>query len=131
LILSGAFYPDLKIGVLRRERINAATRATFTSTICICRENGSHRVANTIDLSLGGAKISSKAQFPLAKTLDLFLILGSRANPLKCGVVYPQKASPNSACFYTGLKFHLLSDADEHLLQNYFLSLEKTDGSSA
>lgn len=103
----------------------------FTSTLCIYRENGSHRVANTIDLSLGGAKISSKAQFPVAKTLDLFLILGNRANPLKGDVVYSQKASPSSAYFYTGLKFHLLADADRQHLQNYFFSLEKTDGASA
>jgi diguanylate cyclase (GGDEF)-like protein len=103
----------------------------FTSTLCIYRENGSHRVANTIDLSLGGAKISARAQFPAMKTLDLFLILGNRANPLKGDVVYSHKASPNSAYFYTGLKFHLLSDADRQGLQNYFLSLEKTSESRA
>ncbi len=103
----------------------------FTSTLCIYRENGSHRVANTIDLSLGGAKISSKAQFPLAKTLDLFLILGSRANPLKCDVVYSQKASPNSVYFYSGLKFHLLSDSNRELLQDYFLTMDKTEGAQA
>ena len=103
----------------------------FTATLCIYRENDGYRVATMVDLSLGGAKISSKAQFPPAKTLDLFLILGSRANPLKGDVVYSQKVSPNSAYFHTGLKFHLLSDEDEHLLRSYFLSLEKTDGSSA
>ena len=103
----------------------------FTSTLCIYRENGSHRVANTIDLSLGGAKISSKVQFPVAKTLDLFLILGDRANPLKGDVVYSQKASPSSAYFHTGLKFHLLTDAVRQHLQNYFFSLEKTNGASA
>lgn len=103
----------------------------FTSTLCIYRENGGHKVANTIDLSLGGAKISSRTQFPLAKTLDLFMILGNRANPLKCDVIYSQKASPNSVYFYTGLKFHLLSEGDRQILQGYFMSLEKTDGAPA
>jgi len=103
----------------------------FTSTLCIYRENGSHRVADTVDLSLGGAKISSKVQFPLAKTFDLFLVLGNRANPLKGNVVYSRKASPNSVYFYTGLKFLDLSEVDRHLLQNYFFSLEKRDFSPA
>jgi len=100
----------------------------YTSTICIYRENGSHRVANTVDLSLGGAKLSSKVQFAAARTLELFLILGSRANPIKGDVVYSRKASPNSVYYYTGVKFHLLSEPDRQTLQSYFLSLEKADG---
>ena len=64
----------------------------YTSTLCIFRENGGHRVATTVDLSLGGAKISSDTAFPLARTLDLFLVLGSRANPFRGEVVYCQKA---------------------------------------
>jgi diguanylate cyclase (GGDEF)-like protein len=99
----------------------------FTSTLCIYGENGSHCVANTIDLSLGGAKISSKMQFPLATILDIFLILGNRANTLKGEVMYSKKASPNSAYFYTGLKFRDLSEEDKQLLQSYLLSLEKRD----
>ncbi len=99
----------------------------FTSTLCIYRENGVHCVANTVDLSLGGAKISAKMQFPLATILDIFLILGNRANALKGEVVYSKKASPNSAYFYTGLKFRDLSADDKQLLQDYLLSLEKRD----
>lgn len=103
----------------------------FTSTLCIFKENGSHRVAETIDLSLGGAKISSKTQFFPAKTLHLFLILGNLANPFKGDVAYSQKASPDSVYFYTGLKFRDLTQADSQILRNYFLSLENKDASSA
>ncbi|MGB8952504.1 MAG: diguanylate cyclase [Candidatus Aminicenantales bacterium] len=97
----------------------------YTSTLLIYKENGSHKVASTINLSLGGAKISAEAQFPLARLMDIFLILGSAAHPLKGEVVYSQRAAERSAYFYTGLKFRSLSFADQHLLENYFLSLEK------
>jgi c-di-GMP-binding flagellar brake protein YcgR len=103
----------------------------YTSTLCIFRENGGHRVATTVDLSLGGAKISSDTAFPLAKTMDLFLILGSQANPFRGEVVYCQKASPHSSFFYTGLKFRDVSPADKKLLESYFLSLAKKEAPPA
>jgi diguanylate cyclase (GGDEF)-like protein len=99
----------------------------YTSTLCIFRENGGHRVATTVDLSLGGAKISSDTAFPLAQTVDLFIVLGNRANPFRGEVIYCQKASPHSAFFYTGLKFRDASSADKKLLESYFLSLGKKD----
>jgi diguanylate cyclase (GGDEF)-like protein len=98
------------------------------STLCIFRENGSHRVATTVDLSLGGARISVESAFPLARVLDLFMVLGNRACPFRGEVVYCQKASPNSAFFYTGLKFRDLTSGDNRLLEAYFLSLGKKDG---
>jgi diguanylate cyclase (GGDEF)-like protein len=97
------------------------------STLCLYRENGSHRVTNTIDLSLGGAKISSKIEFPKAKALELFIVLGSKANPFKGDVVYSQRASPGSSYFYTGVKFRDISQDDRIALQNYFVSLGKRD----
>ena len=103
----------------------------YTSTLCIFRENGGHRVATTVDLSIGGAKISSDMAFPLTKALDLFLILGSRANPFRGEVVYCQKASPHSSFFYTGLKFREVSPSDKKLLESYFLSLGKKDAPPA
>jgi len=93
------------------------------STLCIFRENGSHRVATAIDLSLGGARISVETPFPLARVLDLFLVLGNRASPFQAEVVYCREASPLSAFFYTGLKFRGLTAEDHRLLEDYFLSL--------
>ncbi len=103
----------------------------YTSTLCIFRENAGHRVATTVDLSLGGAKISSDTAFPLAQTLDLFIILGNRANPFRGVVVYCLKASPHSSFFYTGLKFRDVSPTDRKLLETYFVSLGKKEAPPA
>lgn len=101
------------------------------STLCIFRENGSHRVAATIDLSLGGARISAETPFPLARILDLFLILGPKASPFQAEVVYCQKAASQAAFFYTGLKFRGLTAAEHRLLEDYFLSLGRERGSAS
>jgi diguanylate cyclase (GGDEF)-like protein len=103
----------------------------YTSTLCIFRENGGHRVATTVDLSLGGAKITSETAFPLAKALDLFLVLGGQANPMRGEVVYCQKAAPQSPFYYTGLKFRDVSPADKKLLESYFLSLGRKEAPPA
>lgn len=99
----------------------------YTSTLLIYKENGAHKVANTINLSLGGVKISCETQFPLAQVLDIFLLLGNMAKPMKGEVIYCHRANENSAYFYAGLKFRNLSFADQSLLQNYFLSLQKKE----
>ncbi|MDD8027632.1 MAG: diguanylate cyclase, partial [Acidobacteriota bacterium] len=93
------------------------------STLCIIRENGSHRVAATVDLSQSGARISSDTSFPLARVLDLFLVLGNRASPFRAEVVYSQKAGLQGAYFYAGLRFLDVTTADHRLLEAYFLSL--------
>ncbi len=120
-----------RAGVLRSpEKIISEKRKFeryYASTLCIYKEDGGHKVATTVDLSLGGAKISSETQFPLAKTLDFFLILGSRANLLAGDVVYSQKISPHSSYFYTGLKFKDLSQENRKLLETYFNLLEKKE----
>jgi len=120
-----------RTGVLQgQERMIVEKRKSeryYASTLCIYKENGGHKVATTVDLSLGGAKFSSESQFPLAKTLDFFLILGSRANLLTGDVVYSQKVSPHSSYFYTGVKFKDLSSEDRKLLETYFQLLEKKE----
>jgi diguanylate cyclase (GGDEF)-like protein len=120
-----------RTGVIQdREKLILEKRKSeryYASTLCIYNENGGHKVATTVDLSLGGTKISSETQFPLAKTVDFFLILGSRANLLRGDVVYSQQASPHSSYFYTGLKFKDLSPEDKKLLETYFHLLEKKD----
>ena len=45
----------------RRSPRSAAIARFFTSTICLYRENGRHQVVRTVDLSLGGAEISTDA----------------------------------------------------------------------
>jgi diguanylate cyclase (GGDEF)-like protein len=100
----------------------------FTSTLCIIKQDEGHGVANTIDLSLGGAKISTKSPLPVAKTLDFFLILGNRAEHFQGDVVYSRKASPHSAYYYSGVKFLDISEGCRKILEDYFVSLKKTPG---
>jgi diguanylate cyclase (GGDEF)-like protein len=97
----------------------------LTTTLCIYKDNGGHGVASAVDLSLGGMRLSAKKSFPVSKTLDLFLILGSRANPMRGVVVYSRKASEDSAFYQTGLKFRDVTAADRQDLQNYFVMLNK------
>jgi diguanylate cyclase (GGDEF)-like protein len=124
-----------KTGILRgsAERSPQEKRSHHryaASTLCTFRENGSHKVATTVDLSLGGARISSETPFPLAKVLDLFFVLGSQACPVRGEVVYCRKAA-SSAFFYTGLKFRELSAGDLRLLETFFLSLGRKDSANA
>jgi diguanylate cyclase (GGDEF)-like protein len=115
-------------GLDRKSFIEKRRHERFlTSTLCIYRDNGSHRVAQTVDLSLGGTKISSKTQFRESHVLDLFLVLGTRANPLKGEVVYSRKVSPHSEYYYTGLKFRDLSAEDRQAFQSYFGTLGKRE----
>jgi diguanylate cyclase (GGDEF)-like protein len=97
----------------------------FTSTMCLYREEGGHKVGSTVDLSFGGARISAETQFPMAKMLDLFLVLGSRASTVRGEVVYCRKASTTASYYYTGVRFRDLTPSDREALEDYFLSLEK------
>lgn len=142
LRLDGRMIPKNRVCAYIREKASIVSKTTIlraadekiymekrkferygTSTLCIFRENGGHRVSTTIDLSLGGAKISTDTPFPLARRVDLFLVLGAKANPFQGDVVFCQKASPSSAFFYTGFRFREMTAADRKILEAYFLSL--------
>jgi len=99
----------------------------FTSTLCLFKENGGHKVAATVDLSLGGARISSETRLARDRTLDLMIILGQKASPFRADVVYSEQASAQSAFFHTGLRFRDLTVSDRQVLQEYFSSLEKKE----
>ncbi len=97
----------------------------YTSTIMMYRDDGQLRVCKTINLSLGGAKVLSERPLPASRTMDVILILGKKAHPLKGEVVYSEKASPDAGTFYTGLKFKELSGDDFQVLENYFQEVDK------
>jgi diguanylate cyclase (GGDEF)-like protein len=107
------------------------TERYAATTLCIYRENGGHRVANTIDLSLGGVKISSKTPLVIDRILELFLILGNQANALRGAVVYCQRASAASAYYFSGIKFRGLAATDIETLEVYFAALERRGGGTA
>jgi len=104
----------------RSERFNA-------STVLMIKENGSFKVARTVNLSLGGAKILTEAKLPLAKTLDLVLILGNKANALRSDVIYSDKATGESPYFYSGLKFNNLEPAEQKGFEEYFLTCRRKE----
>lgn len=97
----------------------------FTSTLCLCRENGGHRVFGTVDLSEGGARIASEMRMAKDIVLDMMIILGQKANRFKAQVVHSERASSQSAFYHTGLRFHDLTEADRKILRDYFDALEK------
>jgi diguanylate cyclase (GGDEF)-like protein len=104
----------------RYERFNA-------STVLMIKENGGFKVTKTVNLSLGGAKILTEAKLPLAKTLDLVLILGKKANTLRSDVIYSDKANGESPYFYSGLKFKNLDPAEQKGLEEYFLTCRRKE----
>lgn len=116
-------------GLIRpyQERLAQERRKTkrfYTSTVIIYRRKNSHRVTKTINLSLGGAKISLDFKLPLEETLDLTLILGSKACQLKGEVVYSEKARGEFLRYHSGLRFKDLSFEDRRILEDYFASLQ-------
>ncbi len=96
-----------------------------TSTLMMVQENGGFKVAKTVNMSLGGARILSDARLPVAKTIGLILVLGNKANRIASDVVYSNRAGGESPYFYSGLKFKDLSPADQKALEEYFESLRK------
>jgi hypothetical protein len=99
----------------------------FTSTFCLYRENGGHKVVGMVDLSLGGARISSDARLPIGRLLEMMIILGHRANPFRADVVYSEKPSPQSVMYHSGLRFRDLTPTDRQILQEYFSEFEKKE----
>jgi hypothetical protein len=89
------------------------------------RENGGFRVAKTVNLSVGGAKVLSEARLPVAGTIDLILVLGNRASRVSSEVVYSDKAGGESPYYYSGLKFKELEPEDRKAIEDYFETLRK------
>ncbi len=101
----------------------------YTSTMLIYKRNSTHKVTKTINLSLGGAKISSDLKLPLHQTLEIILILGNKAHQLKGDVVYSKKAEGVSAQYCTGLSFKGLPSEGRRALEDYFASLSEKKSS--
>lgn len=95
------------------------------ATLMMVQENGGFKVAKTINLSLGGAKVLSDAELPVSKTLELILVLGDKANRVTSDVVYSKSAGGESRYFYSGLRFKDLEPGSRGALEGYFRSLRK------
>ncbi len=101
----------------------------YASTTLLYKDNGSHNVAQTINLSLVGVKISSELRLSPEKTFDLIIVLKNKACHFKGDVVYSEKVGENFSLYYSGLKFLDISSENESMLEEYFSSLSLMDRS--
>jgi diguanylate cyclase (GGDEF)-like protein len=99
----------------------------YISTLLLYQENGHFKVTKTINVSLGGVRIFSDTKLPMAKTVDIFIILESRATPLKGDVVYSQRGGEEPAEYQTGIKFREMASAERRALENFLASVPRKE----
>lgn len=97
------------------------------SAAAMIREDSGYRMAKTVNLSLGGAKIVTGWRLSTGRVVDVLLVLGERANPYRGDVVYSDKANGGSPYFYTGIRFKPLTFEERSTLEDYFKLLARKD----
>jgi len=95
----------------------------FTSTILIYKIDGVPFVSKTINLSLGGAKISTEKALNKDDVFNITLLLGNKACQCEALVVYSERESGNLPFFHSGLRFGALTYNDRKVLDGYFEAL--------
>ena len=93
-----------------------------SSTLLIYKMQDFQRVTKTINLSLGGTKISTESQLDSQQALDLTLILGDNAFQLKGDVVYSKMLGEERLPYHTGIKFREISDHNKKTLEQFLKS---------
>jgi diguanylate cyclase (GGDEF)-like protein len=122
----------------RRKAETAATRdrlfrerrrsqRTSASTLMMIREKEGFKVAKTVNVSLGGARIVSDSRLPPAMTMDLILVLGEKASAIRSDVVYSDKAENEAPLYYSGLRFRDLTHTDIQGLEEYLDHFRRRD----
>jgi diguanylate cyclase (GGDEF)-like protein len=114
--------------VLRERRMFERTNV---STLVMLRENGAFKVAKTVNISLGGARVVSDMKLPPAKTLDTILVLGDKASLIKSDVIYSDRPANGPSFFYSGLRFRDLTYKDIKGLEEYLLHHRRKGTSSS
>ena len=94
-----------------------------TSALLVYKTEQTPEITRTINLSLGGAKIPTKAPLNSTQTVDLILILGDTACQIKGSVVYTTQVNGHDPKFHSGLKFKDMSLTDMEKIEEYFASL--------
>jgi len=94
----------------------------YTSTILIYKKEDIPHVSKTINLSLGGAKISTEKPLTRQENIDIILILGNKACQCSAQVVYSEKESGNLPYYHSGLKFGDMSIPERKVLEDYFMA---------
>ena len=95
------------------------TQRYYLSTQLMFHDHEGFKVAKTVNLSLEGARIVSEVELPVAKSLDIMLVLGEKADLFRSEVVYSEKASSESPLFYSGLKFRDLTFRELRMIEDY------------
>ncbi len=119
-----------KLGLIRpfrQEFFEEKRRAErhYISTLLLYQDNGHFRVTKTINMSQGGVRISSNSRLPLAKPLDLFIIMESRATPFKGEVIYSQTAPREPGEFHTGIRIRDMAALEKKALEIFLTSVSK------
>jgi hypothetical protein len=63
--------------------------------------------------------------------MDIILVLGDKANPVKGDVIYSEKPEGETAFFYSGLKFIDLSPEEIRELEDYLFRFRRKGSFSA
>ncbi len=92
---------------------------SHVSTILIFKEDHGYKATKTVNMSSGGVRIVSDSRIPPARTVELILVLGTKASVVKSDVVYSEKAGGESPYYYTGLKFRDLNPAQQKVIDDY------------
>lgn len=100
------------------------------STMIVLQNTDSPQITNTLNLSLGGVKISTPSPLKLFDQMDMILILGEEeACQLHGDVIYSTKVENNGNRYYSGLKFRNISAGEKAKLERYVAGLsQKPEG---
>jgi diguanylate cyclase (GGDEF)-like protein len=96
----------------------------YTSTILIYKKDNIPNISKTINLSLGGAKVSTATELPHHELFDITLVLGNKAVQTVGQVMYSRKESGNFSAYHSGIKFGDLGILDRRILEDYFTSIK-------
>jgi len=107
--------PALDRGIRERRKHERAN----ISTLMIFKESDAFRVAKTVNISLGGARIVSDSKLPPAQIIETILVLGDTASAILSDVIYSEKPGTETAFYYSGLKFRDLTTGDIRNLEEY------------
>ncbi len=97
----------------------------YASNLVLYRERGPFKVTKTVDLSLGGVRMVTEEPLPEARPLDLILVLGEKATPVRSEVVYCRKAEGKSPYYYAAARFRDLGSEDRKTLEDFFVLLRR------
>ncbi len=82
-----------------------------------------HEVMKTVNISLGGAKVTTRKPILLEKTREIIILVGDKAFECKANVIYSKKGNNSFPFYYAGLKFTEVSIENKKALHKYFMSL--------